>query len=76
MRFFTNQLASEPGNVWPKHAWDRGRIYTTVNDIHGIEVEGASFNSLAEISGAVEKLLVKAGIQLHPDGRAKTIYVR
>lgn len=74
IRFFTDQLSSVPGNIWPKHAWDRGSIYTVVNDYHDIEVAGATFNSTAEITLAIEKVLVKAGIRLHPTGRAGAIY--
>ena len=77
IRFFTNELASAPGNVWPKHAWDRGSVYPIVNRAHGIDhPEGATFNSLPQLIVAIEKVLVKTGIQLHRSGKAGSIYVQ
>lgn len=76
IRFFTNELASGSGNIWPKHAWDRGSVYTVVNKAHGIDTEGATFNSLPQLIVAIEKVLIKAGIQLHHSGKAGSIYVR
>lgn len=63
--FWTDGFA-EKGYIKPKHAWTRGDVRIIKNDAHGIEpIRGYKFNSLMEISNAIEKILVEHGIELH-----------
>jgi hypothetical protein len=68
VRLWTNEIGSG-GKVLPRHAWDRGVVSTVPNDAHGISRFQVPFNSLAELPLAVEKLLVKAELRIHPSER-------
>jgi hypothetical protein len=64
--FWTDGIAEVRGLIRPKHAWTRGEVRITRNDAHQIvPVRGYKFNSLMEMLGAVEKVLMAHGIQLH-----------
>jgi FAD/FMN-containing dehydrogenase len=69
--FFTDEIAdggkATGGRIIPRHAWDQGNVHIRANASHGIKTDdGVMFNSLDEIQGAVEKVLRKAGITIHP----------
>ena len=66
VRFFTNNLVKGKGQIRPKHGWTRGVVRLKRNDAHGIK-PGAPipFNSLMELGGTIEKLLIREGITLH-----------
>lgn len=71
VRFFTDAIA-ENGQVLPKNAWTNGVVSLVANPAHGIPSGYKMvFNTLAEIGPAIEKVLVQAGIKLHPFGRMK-----
>lgn len=71
-RFWTDQIAEEKGNIKPKHAWDAGVIYIQRNDTHAITPGNpVPFNSLTDIPGKVEKVLIQHEINStsHPGRR-------
>jgi hypothetical protein len=65
LRFWTANVG-EPGSILQKHAWTNGVVRMEPNEMHGIR-PGAprTFQSLSELSGVVEKVLIKHGITLH-----------
>jgi hypothetical protein len=67
VRFWTNDMAQEPGKVVAKHAWSSGVVRMERNDSHGI-VPGTPtpFNSLLDLGAAIEEALIEHGIVLHP----------
>jgi len=70
IRFFTNGFDDRRGYIKPKHGWTRGTIEIQRNDSHGIiPKRGRVFNSLMEISQAVEKVLIDHGITLHCESK-------
>lgn len=67
VRFWTNDLATTPGHVQPKHARTSGVVRIKRNELHGIvESKPIPFHSLLDIGAAIEKLLIRHGIKLHP----------
>jgi hypothetical protein len=76
LRFWTDQIADEPGHVIPKHAWGFGVARMEKNKSHGI-VPGdpIHFHSLMEIGSVVEKVLVAHGITLHVPPRMQKYLV-
>ncbi len=72
--FFTNKLAKN-GHVRPKHAHGDGMVRLASNPTHGIAKSGAPvpFHSVAEISVAVEKVLSREGIRIHPSARMRYV---
>ena len=65
LRFWTANVG-EPGSILQKHAWTNGVVRMEPNEMHGIR-PGAprTFQSLSELSGVVEKVLIEHGITLH-----------
>jgi len=72
LRFWTNDLASSEGQIWPKHAWTSGVVRMERNRSHGI-VPGnpVAFNSLLDLVAVIEKVLLEHGIQLHASRRMR-----
>jgi hypothetical protein len=69
VRFFTDKIAPH-GKVLPKHAGAVGMVRATANGLHGIKTtKPVPFNSLMEISSAIEQVLINNGIKLHPKSR-------
>jgi hypothetical protein len=67
IQFFTNKLAKGDGHVRPKHAHTAGMVRVRANPTHGIKAAATvPFHSLMEIPAAIEKLLTRRGIRLHP----------
>jgi hypothetical protein len=73
--FLTRGIAPKKGMIRPKHAWGVGWIALEANGSHGIASAVASFNSLAEIPAALEKLLIKGGIKIHLVRRQAKLFV-
>lgn len=66
IRFWTDELASEPGKIRPKHAWASGVVRMDANRSHSISPkEPVPFNSLLELGAKIEKVLLDHGIVLH-----------
>jgi hypothetical protein len=75
LRFWTNDIASDPGKVIPKHAWTSGVVRIERNKSHGIASSNPRpFNSLLDVGAVIEKVLIDHGIILHP-GRKMQKYL-
>lgn len=76
VRFWTNDLASGKNRIRPKHAWSSGAVRIERNDLHGIKPRGPRpFNSLMEITGVLERVLIEHGIVLHMSPKMKKYLV-
>ena len=76
IRFWTNDLADEPGKVIPKHAWDSGVVRIERNDSHGIVPSSPlPFHSLLDVGAVIERVLIEHRVKLHPDKKSKK-YIR
>jgi hypothetical protein len=72
VRFWTDAIAAEPGRFVPKHAWTSGVVRMERNAAHRITPSAPGpFNSLPELSVAIEKTLLSHGINLHPSRKMK-----
>lgn len=72
VRFWTDNLAAGRNMVLPRQGWDSGVVHTVANEAHGIEGGNpVTFNSLAELPAAIERLLIKRGIQLHRNQKSR-----
>jgi hypothetical protein len=66
LRFWTNDIADEPGKVIPKHAWDSGVVRIERNDSHGIVPSNPiPFDSLLHVGAVIEGVLIEHHIKLH-----------
>jgi hypothetical protein len=66
LRFWTNDIAANKGEIVPKHLWDAGMLALSRNKSHGIEPgKPTPFHSLMELPAAIEKEFIRQGIQLH-----------
>ncbi|MBU1023373.1 hypothetical protein KKB99_03700 [bacterium] len=66
VRFWTNDIADEPANVIPKHAWSAGVVRIESNKSHGIKPsQPKPFHSLLDVGAVIEKVLIEQGIVLH-----------
>ena len=71
IRLFTDDIAGA-GKIIPKHAWDTGMVTVQTNPSHGLKKGNPiPFNSLLELPGAIEKLLLKQEIVLHVGSRSR-----
>jgi hypothetical protein len=67
LRFWTDGIANDRGQVLPKHAWASGRVRMERNEAHGIRpLKSKPFNSLLDVGAVIEKVLIAHGITLHP----------
>jgi len=67
LRFWTNSIAPSKGHILPKHMWSSGTARLIKNDSHGISVEKSElFNTQLEMGVAIETLLIKNKIKVHP----------
>lgn len=72
IRFWTDDLASEPGRILPKHAWASGVVRMDLNRSHGISPKNpVPFNSLLDVGAKIEQVLLDHGIVLHRSTRMK-----
>ena len=70
--FFTEGIATEKDKIVPKHGWTNGTVALRSNPSHGIKSGPEHhFNSLLEISKAIEDVLIDGEIILHPTGNMK-----
>lgn len=69
--FWTNKLSRKKDGIVPKHARSFGYVYIGSNKLHGIKASQAHFDSPMQISSAIEKVLVGAGIKLYADQTLK-----
>ena len=75
VRFWTDSIAKE-GHVIPKHAWTSGMVRIDTNKTHGITPKQPKpFNSLLEMNGAIERVLLEHGIMLHPSRKMQKYMV-
>ena len=75
VRFWTDNIAEEPGKILPKHAWPGGVVRMERNEPHGIKPQKpVIFNSLMDLPFAIEKVLVNHDIILHLGGRMKKYF--
>jgi hypothetical protein len=72
VRFWTDSIAPDTGKVIPKNAWTSGVVAIEANKSHGIIPESpVPFNSLLDVGVAIEKVLLKHGITLHPSRKMR-----
>lgn len=72
IRFWTNDLSGERGEIVQKHAWTSGVVRMERNQVHGIVPgEPRPFHSLLNVGSVIEKVLIEHGVVLHPSGRMK-----
>ena len=70
--FFTDGIAQSAGSVVPKNAWTMGAVRIDANRSHGITPQNpVIFNSLLEVVGAIEKVLINHGIKLHASPKTR-----
>jgi hypothetical protein len=66
LRFWTNNIADEPGRIVPKNAWTSGVVRVERNEVHGIKPHGPKpFHTLLDVGAVIEKVLIEHGIVLH-----------
>ena len=76
VRFFTDDIAEGKGKIVPKHAWTNGTVNLRRNDSHGFSSSRSiTFNSLMEIPGKIEEVILKEGIVLHTGSPMKKYVV-
>lgn len=76
VRFWTDKIAEEKNKVIPGHAWTGGVVMLERNASHGIApLEPLPFNSLADLPGKIEKLLIAQGVTLHLSSRERKYLV-
>ena len=69
---FTDGIAAEKGKIVPKHACAHGTVALRSNPSHRIKSRAQhNFNSLLEITKAIEDALIEGEIILHPTGNMK-----
>jgi hypothetical protein len=74
VRFWTNDLTDNgtKGKIRPKHAWGAGIVRIKRNASHGIVLgKPVPFNSLLELPGAIEKVLIEHGVKIHRSRKMK-----
>jgi hypothetical protein len=72
VRFWTNDLAEGKGRIRPKHAWGSGVVRISSNRSHDIVPhKPVPFNSMADIAGKIEKVLIDHGITIHKSDRER-----
>jgi|SRR6516162_11300974 hypothetical protein len=70
IRFFTDGIAENKGEVLPKHMWDCGIVRAEANSLHGIEgTSGIPFNGLHEIPEVITKLRKQHNLVIHVQRR-------
>ena len=66
IRFWTNDIAKRKGDIEPRHCWAAGTVHMTRNEAHGLKDDvNVKFNSMAELTAAVEKLMTQARIKMY-----------
>ena|SRR5256885_502255 len=77
VRFWTNDIAAEPGKIQPKHAWSSGVVRIKRNKSHDIMPgHPKPFQSLLDIGAVIEKVLIEHDIVLHTSSRMRRCRAR
>jgi hypothetical protein len=65
--FWTNDIASEPGDIEPGHAWYSGMAHIEANPAHGIrsQPDPIPFNTPEELQAAIDGALKVSGVVMH-----------
>lgn len=72
LRFWTNDIATEAGQIIAKNAWVSGVVRMERNPSHGITPQNpVPFHSLLDVGAVVEKVLIAHEVMLHPSRRMK-----
>ena len=72
LRFWTNEIAADAGEIIPRNAWTAGVVRMERNASHGIEPgHPKPFHSLLDVGAVVEKVLIEHGVVLHPSRKMK-----
>ncbi len=75
LRFWTNNIATEPGKIIPKNAWAAGVVRIERNKSHGIEPSSPKpFHSLLDVGAVIEKVLIEHKIILHSSRKMKKYF--
>jgi hypothetical protein len=65
VRFWTDGI-EDAERIRPKHAWGSGVVRITKNKSHSIVPGRArTFNSLLELGGVIERVLIEHGVVIH-----------
>ena len=74
VRFWTNDIAETEEHIKQKHCWSAGTVTLPRNGSHGIDSgEPQTFNSLMELTSAIEQAMIDADITMHI-GRKRGLY--
>jgi hypothetical protein len=65
VRFWTDDIAPNEGEIILKHMHGAGFVIVPVNAEHGIGFDKVAFNSMAELPLAIEKAIIAANITVH-----------
>ena len=72
IRFWTDEISSEPGKIVPKQAWAGGVVRIAPNKSHGIVPKNPiPFNSLLDVGAKIEQVLIDHGVVLRRSRRMK-----
>ena len=72
IRFWTDNISSEPGKIVQKHAWAGGVVRIAPNRSHGIVPKNPiPFNSLLDVGAKIEQVLLDHGVILRRSSRMK-----
>jgi hypothetical protein len=72
IRFWTDDLAEQPGHVVPKKCWSSGVVRVSPNQSHGITGKNpVPFNSLSQIVPTIEELFIAHGIKVVPSSHER-----
>jgi len=75
IRFWTNDIAPEPGMVIPRNAWAAGVVRIERNKSHSIEPsKPMPFHSLLDVGAVIEKVLIEHDIVLHPGRKMRKYF--
>ena len=72
IRFWTDEISPESGQIVPKHAWAGGVVRMAPNKSHGIVPKNpVPFNSLLDVGAKIEQVLIDHGVVLRRSRRMK-----
>lgn len=76
IKFFTNNIAKQKGNIIPKNCWDSGMIVMERNTLHDIRPNTPKpFPSLSALQADIEKVLIQHGINMRHSNRSKKLFL-
>src|SRR5690242_4339124 len=75
IKFWTNDIAEQSGDIVPKHVRSSGVVNISTNDAHGIRTENpVPFNSIAEIPKVIEDMFIEYGVTVHPSRKMRKYF--